>query len=101
MATEKRDNEASASCDCYLRILSEFGFDSDDEMRRYFRNEMYTKDGFTADDLASDVQKGLNVIREQCSLLNRALTIINDAIMHGMPVTPEVSEVSNSIRGTD
>ena len=33
-------------------------------------------------------------------LLDRALTIINDAIMHGMPVTEEVAAVSNEIRGT-
>ena len=33
-------------------------------------------------------------------LLNRALAIINDAILHGMPVTGEVAEVSNLIRGT-
>lgn len=70
-------------------------------MRRYFRNEIYTQDGLTADDLASDVQKGLNVIREQCSLLDRALAIINEAIMHGMPVSEEVASVSNAIRGTD
>lgn len=38
---------------------------------------------------------------EHCQrLLDRALAIINDAILHGMPVTEEVAEVSNLIRGT-
>lgn len=38
--------------------------------------------------------------RAHCQdLLARALAIINDAILHGMPVTPEVADVSNLIRG--
>ena len=43
-----------------------------------------------------------NMVRiEDCQLLlNRALEIINSAIMRGMPVTEEVAEVSNLIRGT-
>ena len=43
-----------------------------------------------------------NMVRvEHCQhLLNRALAIINDAILHGMPVTEEVAEISNLIRGT-
>lgn len=35
----------------------------------------------------------------QLQLLDRALAIINDAILHGMPITEEVAEVSNIIRG--
>ena len=35
------------------------------------------------------------------SQLERALAIINDAILHGMPVTEEVAEVSNLIRGIE
>lgn len=43
-----------------------------------------------------------NMVRiEDCqALLDRALAIINEAILHGMPVTEEIAEVSNLIRGT-
>lgn len=40
-----------------------------------------------------------SLIEQKDALLNRALAIINDAILHGMPVTEEVAEVSNLIRG--
>lgn len=42
-----------------------------------------------------------NMVRiEDCqALLDRSLTIINNAIMHGMPVTEDVADVSNLIRG--
>jgi hypothetical protein len=44
---------------------------------------------------------GNMVSMEACQkLLNRALAIINEAIKHGLPVTAEVAEVSNLIRGT-
>lgn len=42
----------------------------------------------------------MNTKNECQKLLDRALAIINDAILHGMPVTEEVAEVSNLIRGT-
>jgi len=40
-------------------------------------------------------------VDQQRELLDRALAIINDAIMHGMPITEEVAAVSNAIRGTE
>lgn len=97
--TTKRDDAASAATDCYLRVLSDFGFDSEDEMDRYFQNEGYGSDGLDIDDMAGDVRKALALIGQQCRLLDRSLAIINDAIMHGMPVTDEVATVSNLIRG--
>lgn len=36
---------------------------------------------------------------EQAELLERALAIISDAIMHGMPITKEVAAVRNEIVG--
>jgi hypothetical protein len=43
-----------------------------------------------------------NMVRiEDCQvLLDRALAIINEAILRGMTVTEEIAEVSNLIRGT-
>jgi len=99
MSTENGDNEHSAATDCYLRVLADFGFDSEDEMQRYFRTEGYASDGLDVDDMASDVRKALILIGQQCRLLDRSLAIINHAIMHGMPVTDEVAKVSNLIRG--
>lgn len=45
---------------------------------------------------------GRNAIKElnrQHALLDRAMAIIADAIMHGMPVTDEVAAVRNEICG--
>lgn len=84
--------------DCYLLVLKDFGFDSEDEMQRYFRNEGYSSDGLDIDDMADDVRKALTLIGQQCRLLDRSLSIINNAIMHGMPVTEDVAAVSDAIR---
>lgn len=41
----------------------------------------------------------MSKLDEQAELLERALTIISDAIMHGMPITKEVAAVRNEIVG--
>lgn len=92
------DDAASAATDCYLLVLNDFGFDSEDEMQRYFRNKGYVSDGIDIDDMAGDVRKALSLIEQQCRLLDRSLSIINNAIMHGMLVTDEVAAVLNAIR---
>jgi hypothetical protein len=83
--------ECSGTTHGYLRVLSDFGFDSEDEMHRYFLNEGYASDGIDVDDMAGDLRKALVMLMDQSRLLDRSLAIINTAIMHGMPVTDEVA----------
>jgi hypothetical protein len=46
-----------------------------------------------------DGQAVIDKLNEQHDLLQRALAIIVDAIMHGMPVTQEVADIRNAICG--
>lgn len=45
------------------------------------------------------IQRARNTMDRICDLNKRALAIITDAIMHGMPITEEVAAVRNEIVG--
>jgi len=45
-----------------------------------------------------ELSKRFQILRD---LNEQALVIINDAILHGMPITPEVAAVQNGLRGIE
>ena len=47
----------------YTKILREFGFDSHEEMDRYFSNRGWESDGISVDELANDFRKALRIIK--------------------------------------
>lgn len=78
-------DERIGSCDeSYDLLLGPNGFEcclTEPEDRRWER----------------DAEKVVDKLNEQHDLLRRAMAIITDAIMHGMPITKEVAAVRDAI----
>jgi len=104
-------SEHLASTDGYVAMLGALGFaegNNSDDAEEYYSEQKYRHtDGLGEDDISQDAVTMLKwakimsgELKSKDKLLDRALAIINEAIMHGMPVSDEVAAISNAIRGT-
>jgi hypothetical protein len=74
----------------------------EDKFRECMQNSVPARRGYdAAKSFGLDEESRLKAAIIQLTEMNkRAMAIITDAIMHGMPITPEVADVRNQIVGS-
>jgi len=75
----------------------------EDKFRECMLNNVAARTGYDAEKSfgVSEEQRLKAAVIQLTKLNKRAMSIITDAIMHGMPVTEEVADVRNQIVGAN